>query len=49
MTIYAEQLTVFRVFLLVIAVRFGWCVAGLLLDQVDHWIDLLLAWIRARR
>ena len=48
MTIYAEQLTVFRVFGIVIAIRLGWYFAGLLVDQVDHWLDLLLARARAR-
>jgi hypothetical protein len=45
MNLLVEHLTVFRVFALVIAARFGWVLAGILLDQLEHWIDLALAWV----
>lgn len=48
MTIYAEQLTVFRVFCLVVTIRLAWYFGTLFVDQVDHWIDLFLSWARAR-
>jgi len=48
MTIYVEQLTVWRVFWLVVAIRLAWYAGGLVVEQVDHWLDWLLAWIRER-
>jgi hypothetical protein len=48
MDLLVEHLTVFRVFWIVIAVRFGWYFAGLLLEQLEHWAGLLLNWARDR-
>lgn len=48
MTIFVEQLSVLRVFEIAVAIRFGWYFADLAVEQVDHWIDLVLKWLRGR-
>lgn len=44
MTVLWEQLTVWQVFVCAIVARFGWVFAGLVLEQLTHWGDLVWRW-----